>query len=130
MLNSHKPTDHKRRDAKDPAEAALAVVRTLGVGVFPCASRQLGNTKPKAPLTPNGFHDATSDEAQIREWWSRSPDALIGVRTGATSGFFVLDLDVKDGANGIDELRRLEEAHGQLPPTVHAQTPSGGHHRY
>jgi hypothetical protein len=38
-----------------------------GIPVFPCGP-------DKKPLTKNGFKDATSNLAQVREWWKRSHD--------------------------------------------------------
>src|SRR5215813_4937010 len=130
LQNLNGQSNHKRRGAEEAAEAALAVVRALGVRVFPCAPRRLGNAKAKTPLVKNWSHVATSDAAQIRAWWSKWPDALIGVPTGSASGFFVADKDVKDGKNGIHDMHRLEEANGRLPQTPQAQTPTGGEHDY
>jgi hypothetical protein len=90
--------------------------------VFPCASH---GGRRKWPLTSNGFHDATTDPAQIDEWWRRWPDALIGYPTGEKS--VVLDVDVKDPrANGLDTLAEL--GFGILPDTPIAHTSSGGLH--
>jgi Bifunctional DNA primase/polymerase, N-terminal/Virulence-associated protein E len=94
-----------------------------GIRVFPC--------KPdKRPWTEHGFKDATTDESQIRSWWSRHSDALIGLPTGDVSGIMVLDIDVKNGARGAESLQALVDRHGQLPPTGVVQTQSGGWHYY
>jgi putative DNA primase/helicase len=42
-----------------------------GKKVLPCK-------QDKAPYTPNGFKDATSQVDQISDWWKRWPKALIG----------------------------------------------------
>jgi archaellum biogenesis ATPase FlaH len=79
-------------------EAALAYA-ARGWRVFPL--------KPgdKRPLTPNGFKDAATDEATIREWWGICPQANVGIATGAVSGLFVFDVDKKSG--GLETLDTL-----------------------
>lgn len=73
-------------------EAALNYARR-GWRVFPC------RPKGKEPLTPAGFKNATTDEAQIRVWWGIWPDANIGLATG--NGLYVLDLDGPDGEASV-----------------------------
>lgn len=69
-------------------DAALWYSRVLRWPVFPLVGRG------KKPLTTHGFHEATTDTAQILEWWTRWPDANLGVPTGATGcGFDVVDVD-------------------------------------
>ena len=66
----------------------------LGWPVFPL------RVAHKAPLTSDGFKSATTNEAQILEWWTQFPGANIGLRTGMK--FDVLDLD---GGEGYESLR-------------------------
>lgn len=100
-------------------EAALNYGRE-GIPVFP-----VGHTK--APLTPHGFKDATTDPEQIAEWWGGKFDgARIGVPTGKVSGWTVVDVDPRHG--GDCALRELELVHGDLPPTPCQTTPGGGVH--
>jgi len=68
---------------------------------------------------------ATTDEAQIRAWWAQWPDALVGVHA---AGLAVLDQDVKNGAEGVASLFKLELEHGELPLTPWQISPSGGRH--
>jgi hypothetical protein len=68
---------------------ALALARR-DIPVFPCINRP-GHAADKAPLTAHGFKDATIDPELIRQWWTRWPDALIGVPAGVN--FVVLDID-------------------------------------
>jgi hypothetical protein len=82
----------------------------------------------KIPLTTHGVKDATTDEAQIIAWWTRWPDANIGLATGKISGQVVLDVDVKNGKRGDESLRLLEEEYGPLPKTLKSVTASGGWH--
>jgi hypothetical protein len=67
---------------------------------------------------------ATTDEGQLRSWWTDYPDANIGVIGGLRSGIFVIDFD---GVLGRETLRALEETLGPLPPTLVAETPHGFH---
>jgi len=72
----------------------------LGIPVFPCVPGG------KQPLTPNGFHDATSAARIIHAWWQRTPDANIGLPTGASTGILVVDIDVHPGGNGFAAFER------------------------
>jgi hypothetical protein len=105
-------------------EAALGCAR-MGIPVFPC------NPLDKGPLTPNGFKDATTDEAQIRAWWARWPNAMIGVPTGPASGIWVVDtdIDVAKKLDGEATLNQLIAQRGALPLTLMTMTPRGGKHR-
>lgn len=101
-------------------EEVLALAKQ-GFHVFPCIPHG------KTPLTQRGFHDATTDEERIRQWWSLHPEANVGIATGEKSGIWVLDVDVKHG--GADSLWKLQTEYGfDYVPTVH--TPSGGFHFY
>lgn len=80
-----------------------------GWAVFPCIPT---GPKAKAPYTARGFHDATTDPDQIRSWWSRWPNAMIGAPVPI--GLVVLDIDPRhDGA-----LDALEAVTGPLPSTL------------
>ena len=82
----------------------------------------------KHPRTKHGFHDATTDQTTIQRWWTRWPDANIGIATGAASGLVVLDVDPRHG--GDETLADLERKHGSLPNTVECLTGGGGRHIY
>ncbi|WP_372922825.1 phage/plasmid primase, P4 family [Roseovarius sp.] len=75
---------------------------------------------------------ATTDPETIRDYWSRWPEALLGITTGPDSGFFVIDADTPEGhdKDGVGTLRGWIEHHGPLPHTIEATTPSGGWHLY
>jgi hypothetical protein len=112
-------------DARDPAPPDL-LARALayavaGVPVFPCAPGA------KSPITAHGFHDATTDPARIRAWWTATPAANVAAPTGSP-GFDVLDVDVRADGSGWAALRRAQMA-GLLEGWLQAvRTPSGGLH--
>jgi hypothetical protein len=107
----------------DLATAARRLTH-LGIPVFPCVPGG------KQPLTPNGFHDASSSARTIEAWWRRTPDANIGLPTGAASGVLVVDVDIHPSGSGFEAFERaraaqLADGWGWL-----VRTPSGGLHAY
>jgi bifunctional DNA primase/polymerase-like protein len=107
----------------------------LGWHVFPLqvrAKKPYGNTA--------GLKDGTNDPGKIRRWWlgqetlpavdqaepAARPGARsnIGLRTGAVSGFWVLD---EDGAEASAGVAALEAVHGALPRTPAQRTANGRH---
>ncbi len=94
------------------------------IPVFPC-------NQHKRPMTPRGFYDASSDPALVSEWWTRWPDALIGIPTGERSGLVVLDLDApgEHKADGLVSFAGIR-AGRDLPPHPVVRTRSGGEHHY
>jgi len=54
-----------------------------------------------------------------------------GICTGIRSGgVVVIDIDQKNGKDGLAALAELEAEWGELPPTLTVSSPSGGQHRY
>ena len=94
-------------------DAAIA----LRLPVFPCGAN-------KAPLVAHGFKAATTDAATIRRQFTDAA-RLIGMPTGAQSGVWVVDVDVKPGRSGLSWLAENEHA---LPRTRTHRTRSGGVH--
>ena len=110
---------------------ALILARA-GWPVFPCRSSDEGvfGGRAKSPLIRGGFKGATTDEETVLGWWSKWPDAAIGMPTGEATGVLVIDVDNKDGRDGGASLRELEAKHSPLPATRRIRTPSGGEHLY
>lgn len=79
----------------------------------------------KHPRTKNGVKDATTDEQQIRQWWTRWPMANIGIATG--NGLYVIDVDCAKGGN-YESLAELGIKGLLWTRTV--ATGSGGYHFY
>lgn len=96
----------------------------LGFKVFPLSPMS------NAPLAgSNGHLDATDDEHQLRQWFA--DDRLnIGVATGAVSGVWVIDLDVKNGKNGLESIKAFIKPNEQTLITKRAGTASGGIHMF
>ena len=107
--------------SKDFLSYALGYGPKLGFRVIPLRPGK------KTPLIPNWPNEATTDEAKIREWWTRWPDANIGIVTGEyRDGFFcVLDFDPRNGGGWWDDV-----GEDVLPETWVVHTPSGGRHYY
>ena len=90
-----------------------------GIAIFPC--------KPgdKAPLTPNGFKDATTEREVIDAWRTVYPNANLGAPVPVDE--VVIDIDPKNG--GFNSFAQLEAKYGSLPHTFTVRTGSGGQHR-
>lgn len=120
--------------------AAVGYARR-GVLVFPCRERttygpdldragQPREHAAKSPYTRHGCHDATTDLGQVVRWWKQYPAAAIGLRTGTGSGVFVVDVDTKNEAGGLESWATLQAQHGPAPKTRTVITASGGKHFY
>jgi hypothetical protein len=65
----------------------------------------------------------------IAEWWTKWPNANVGVACGASSGVIVLDRDDRHG--GDDSLYELEREHGTpCDNSWRCATANGGVHLY
>ncbi len=98
--------------------SAALELAAAGWPVFPCHG--------KAPLTPHGFKDATTDPATIDRWWHRWPAATIG---GAIPESLIV-IDVDPRAGGRESLELLEAYHRPLPTTLRSFTGGGGEHLF
>ena len=99
----------------------------LGWAIFPVVPGD------KIPMTEHGVDDASSDPAQVKAWWSRTPEASIGLACGEVSRVWVLDVDARTprhsgSLSGTDALLALEFEHGVLPQTMTSTTGGGGKH--
>lgn len=123
------PQNHKKY------KAALAYATRLNWHVVPLHSMQDGkctcskndcSSAGKHPRTLNGLSDSTTDPTIIDAWWTKWPEANIGIRTGAVSGFFAIDIDPRHGGN--ESFDDLTNGYSELPHTVEALTGGGGRH--
>jgi hypothetical protein len=102
---------------------ALAYARA-NMPVFPCAHTKL-------PLMAgNWLTNATTDEKQIRTWWTSYPDALVGLPLKPLDAF-VVDADRHDdGEDGVAYLQGLLATHGPFNGVPEVETANSGKHFY
>lgn len=99
-----------------PLDWALAYAKA-GMPVFPVGAS-------KKPLTYHGVKDATTDEVQIRAWWTSWPRA--DPAWAVPANVVVVDLDRKRGDDGFKDFVAHEGAHPDDVATPQASTPTGG----
>jgi putative DNA primase/helicase len=86
-------------------------------GKHPLMTKWASRGKPKPEHVKKAFTE-------------RWPEANVGLATGSASGFWVLDVDPKNG--GLEALEKLEAEHGSslVDEAYRVVTPSGGCHFY
>ncbi len=118
-----------------PLEAILRLAAK--VPVFPCRRNpeqlevrgERRTMNAKSPLTIRGLHDASQDPAQIKDWWKRWPEALVGVPTGMKTKFVVVDYDQhKADLAGNDWI--IQHSNILLATRVHTTVNSGRHYLF
>jgi Bifunctional DNA primase/polymerase, N-terminal len=92
-----------------------------------CGDRVCGQVgkHPLGALVPHGLREATTNRARVLAWWTRHPQANIGLATGNL--FDVLDVD---GAEGAAAIRALAAEHGLESSGPLVRTGGGGWHYY
>ncbi len=116
----------------EPPAAAARPVSALNIAldlagrgwpVFPCKA-------DKTPTTDHGHLEATCSVDETRRLFSERPGPMVGINTGA-AGLVVLDIDVKNGADGYETFANVSHDLGvDLTDTMLVDTPSGGQHVY
>lgn len=104
-------------DNHEMMKAALEYI-SQGFKVFPVKL-------DKTPYTPHGLRDATQTVQGVREYWTKYPDAGIGI---VTDDSVVLDFDAKSG--GLDSLQVIEKKYGLPLTRVHITGGRGFHYIY
>jgi hypothetical protein len=114
-------------------DTALAYAN-LGWAIFPCREKpgrpyldkhgKMKIPKEKSPYVSSGFKEATTDPNIINDWWHKWSNACIGISC-QHSNLFLIDIDVKDGRNGIDNYMMLGISD---TGALHSRTPSKGLH--
>lgn len=75
-----------------------------------CGNPHCGNSAGKHPRVRDWDSQATTDPERIREWWTKWPDANIGIACGP-SDLFVVDLDKGLSEEGLETWRDLKVEH-------------------
>lgn len=130
-----------------PLDHTLAYA-AAGFPVFPCKATSDKTRGSKAPHLPGesaqgkrdgGHWLASRDPVEIRRWWAKWPDALIGFPTGLRTRCVVIDLDPKDApvetmlaalTGWCRQLMHVDPLSGVISEPAIARTQSGGLHLY
>ena len=93
-----------------------------GYNVFP--------TNQKRPVLENWPKLSTNNPSQIENWFTNSFKWVDGFGVCPKKTCVVIDVDVKDGKDGINSLKYLIENFGLSKDTLIVKTKSGGLHLY
>ena len=112
-------------------------------GILQCSCRDALDCSfaGKHPRTRYGSKDATTDEIEIYDWWTKHPQSNIGLLTGKATGFFVLDIDIRTEKYPVchgeytlesmnDYYRVAMKNYDPLSATLTAFSGSGSRHLY
>jgi hypothetical protein len=128
VLPLHHPVTHLHSARPVPDGRVIAPEVRTGCSCGDRACGQVGK-HPLGALVPHGLREATTNRARVLAWWTRHPQANIGLATGHR--FDVLDLD---GPEGVAALRAFARQHHlELPaggPVVRSGRPQAGWHYY
>jgi len=97
-------------------EAALAYADKYKLSIIPI------NHDKKPFFKWYAYQNKKATAEEIRQWWHKWPNAMIGIVTGQISNLFVVDCDTQEGFDSIQKL---------LPDSLEipmARTPRGGWH--
>lgn len=130
-------------DWSNALDNALAAADRYGFEVIPLSVRKLPairsphekghRCRGECGELGHGIHDASSEPERIRAMFDRVRHATgYGIACGRPPHHLIgLDLDRKNGVDGVWELRRLAAKNGiAVPRTVIIKTPSGGFHAW
>ncbi|MDR3413289.1 MAG: bifunctional DNA primase/polymerase [Formivibrio sp.] len=100
-----------------------------GVYIFPCREVDSKGGVAKAPYVEGGWHSATTDEGQIRDWGARWPNALIGLPCRSNK-IIVIDADRHGQDDGVATFLKMatQNAHDTNSQPLIATPRDGYHH--
>jgi hypothetical protein len=121
VLPLHHPIAQLRHARPVPAGQPLAQPQSwTACSCGDQACRQVAK-HPLGALVPHGVNDATTNRARVLAWWTRHPQANIGLACGHR--FDVLDVD---GPEGEAAIRVLAAEHGLQSSGPLVRTGGGG----
>jgi hypothetical protein len=122
VLPLHHPVTRlaSARAVPDGRVVAPQVWTACSCGDRACA--QVGK-HPLGALVPHGLKEATTNRARVLAWWTRQPQANVGLATG--HAFDVLDVD---GPQGAAAIRALAAEHGLVSSGPLVRTGGGWHY--
>lgn len=100
-------------------------LHTAKSSVCSCAQENCSSAA-KHPRIKEWQKECTNQAGKINDWWSKWPDANIGIATGSASGFFVMDIDPRHG--GKESFQQLLKQYGMFAKTMASNTGGGGFH--
>lgn len=116
-------------------KSALAYAEIMRWAVFPlhtiidgrctCSNNEC-KSPGKHPRVAGGFKSANTDKHLINEWWTRWPNANIGIVTGKVNKIIVMDIDPRNRGN--ESFEELISIYGPLPTTTEAISGGKGRH--
>ena len=122
VLPLHYPVARLRSARPVPDGRVVAPQVWTGCSCGDRACGQVGK-HPLGQLVPHGLKEATTNRARVLAWWTRHPQANIGLATGHR--FDVLDVD---GPAGAQAIRTLAATHGLHSSGPVVRTGGGGWH--
>jgi len=124
VLPLHYPVARLRSARAVPDSRVIAPQWWTGCSCGDRACGQVGK-HPLGSLVPHGLNEATTNRARVLAWWTRHPQANIGLATGHR--FDVLDVD---GPQGEQAIRAFAAEHGLTSSGPLVRTGGGGWHYY
>ena len=116
---------------KEELCAAALEYSAKNVLIFPMyfeQAKEEGKKGKKKTITTHGYKDATCDSMQVNEWWTKYPNALIGVPTGPASSLLVIDID--NAETNEKFLEYCEENNFDIRETAWEKSPNGFHYYF
>jgi Bifunctional DNA primase/polymerase, N-terminal len=119
-----------KADETDDSTLKVALLcASVGLRVTPLHGRKMSGTctcgnadcdKPGMhPRTEDGVRDATTDSEQVKTFWTKWPNAKVGIVTGRDAGIIAIRVSGDTGGTGLKE---LQDRHTRLPKTVTIRT--------